>query len=161
MAIAPELSLCLRGQRELALSPYPRPFRPPPAPAGAVGAPSLTSTRTRRARSSEQGRLLARDVLDVLRQCFGRGSGGGENGWTSISYPHLCSPVNPCLRHVEGQRAEGLRRPRRRSERGGVCDDLAHRGGAAAIAIARRFAASCASQCASASASVRRLRRGL
>eukprot|EP00962_Isochrysis_galbana_P030318 scaffold9819_cov181-Isochrysis_galbana.AAC.1 len=36
-------------------------------------------------------RLLARDVLDVLRQRFGRGSGGGENGWTTISYPHLCS----------------------------------------------------------------------
>eukprot|EP00962_Isochrysis_galbana_P010230 scaffold2830_cov123-Isochrysis_galbana.AAC.6 len=28
-------------------------------------------------------RLLARDVLDVLRQRFGRGSGGGENGWTT------------------------------------------------------------------------------
>eukprot|EP00962_Isochrysis_galbana_P059320 scaffold32834_cov152-Isochrysis_galbana.AAC.1 len=35
--------------------------------------------------------LLARDVLDVLRQRFARGSGGGENGWTTISYPHLCS----------------------------------------------------------------------
>eukprot|EP00962_Isochrysis_galbana_P019274 scaffold5611_cov132-Isochrysis_galbana.AAC.6 len=35
--------------------------------------------------------LLARGVLDVLRQRFGRGSGGGEIGWSSVRYPHLCS----------------------------------------------------------------------
>eukprot|EP00962_Isochrysis_galbana_P021071 scaffold6197_cov170-Isochrysis_galbana.AAC.1 len=35
--------------------------------------------------------LLARDVIGVLRQRFGRGSGGGESGWSTISYPHLCS----------------------------------------------------------------------